>query len=137
MEVKAIGIVSTISSDSYVEVVLRYFHRCLYRSSPLWFFCWRGLWSLGHTAMNECSGHEDLCGSGCQSVIPYIHGRTELYCSSLYEPEPFFPTPVKRCLSGPFIAQGRIVTMRSRARQVAPRWLKPYTTSRVLMARSS
>jgi hypothetical protein len=25
-----------------VEVVLRHFHRCRYRSSPLWFFCWRG-----------------------------------------------------------------------------------------------
>jgi hypothetical protein len=30
-----------------VEVVLRYFHRCHYRSSPLWFFYWWGLWSLG------------------------------------------------------------------------------------------
>jgi hypothetical protein len=30
-----------------VEVVLRHFHRCCPRSSPLWFFCWRGLWSLG------------------------------------------------------------------------------------------
>jgi hypothetical protein len=30
-----------------VEAVLRYFHRCCYRSSPLWFFCWRGLRSLG------------------------------------------------------------------------------------------
>jgi hypothetical protein len=29
--------------------------------------------------------------------------------------------PMKMCLSGPFIAQGRIVTMRPRARQVAPR----------------
>jgi hypothetical protein len=48
-----------------------------------------------------------------------------------------FLIPVKRCLPGPFIAQGRIVTMRPEARQVAPRWLKPYTASRVLMARSS
>jgi hypothetical protein len=46
-------------------------------------------------------------------------------------------TPVKRCLPGPFIAQGQVVTMRPGARQVAPRWLKPYTTSRVLMVRSS
>jgi hypothetical protein len=45
-------------------------------------------WSL---AMDECSGHEDLSGSGHRSVIPYIHGRTELYYSSIYEPEPFFP----------------------------------------------
>jgi hypothetical protein len=37
-------------------------------------------WSL---AMDERGGHEDLCGSSRQSVIPYVHGRTELYCSSL------------------------------------------------------
>jgi hypothetical protein len=30
-----------------VEVVLRHFHRSRYRSGPLWFFCWRALWSLG------------------------------------------------------------------------------------------
>jgi hypothetical protein len=34
-------------------------------------------WSL---AMNECGGHEGLRGSGYQTVIPYVHGRTELYC---------------------------------------------------------
>jgi hypothetical protein len=34
-------------------------------------------------AMGERSGHQDLCGSGRQSVIPYVHGRTELYCISL------------------------------------------------------
>jgi hypothetical protein len=34
-------------------------------------------------AMDERSGHKDLCGSGRQSVIPYVHGRIELYCSSL------------------------------------------------------
>jgi hypothetical protein len=34
-------------------------------------------------AMDERDGHEDLLGSGCRSVIPYVHGRTELYCSSL------------------------------------------------------
>jgi hypothetical protein len=27
--------------------------------------------------------HGDLCGSGRRSVIPYVHGRMELYCSSL------------------------------------------------------
>jgi hypothetical protein len=37
-------------------------------------------WSL---AMDECGGHEDLRDSGRRSVIPYVHGRTELYCSSL------------------------------------------------------
>jgi hypothetical protein len=37
-------------------------------------------WSL---AIDERGGHEDLCGSGHWSVIPYVHGRTEFYCSSL------------------------------------------------------
>jgi hypothetical protein len=37
-------------------------------------------WSL---AIDECGGHEDLRGLDCQSVIPYVHGRTGLYCSSL------------------------------------------------------
>jgi hypothetical protein len=37
-------------------------------------------WSL---AMDEHSGHKDLRGSDHQSVIPYVHERTELYCSSL------------------------------------------------------
>jgi hypothetical protein len=37
-----------------VEVVLRHFHRCRYRSSLLWFFCWRGTdrsgsWLFGNT----------------------------------------------------------------------------------------
>jgi hypothetical protein len=38
-------------------------------------------WSL---AMDECGRHKDLRGSDRWSVIPYVHGRTELYCSSLY-----------------------------------------------------
>jgi hypothetical protein len=37
-------------------------------------------WSL---AIDEYGGHEDLCGLGRCSIIPYVHGRTELYCSSL------------------------------------------------------
>jgi hypothetical protein len=37
-------------------------------------------WSL---AMNERDGHEDLRGLDRRSIIPYAHGRTELYCSSL------------------------------------------------------
>jgi hypothetical protein len=37
-------------------------------------------WSL---AMDE---HKDLRSSGRQSVIPYVHGRMELYCSSLTLP---------------------------------------------------
>jgi hypothetical protein len=38
-------------------------------------------WSL---AMDERGGHKDLRGSDRRSVIPYVHRRTELYCSSLY-----------------------------------------------------
>jgi hypothetical protein len=99
-------------------------------------------WSL---AMHECNGHEDLCGSSHRSVIPYVHGRTELYFSSLvlpvwawaFWPRICFQTPEKRCLPVLFIAQGRVVTMRHRARQVALRCLKPYTTSKVIIARSS
>jgi hypothetical protein len=37
-------------------------------------------WSL---AMDERGGHEDLRGLGRRSVIAYVNGRTELYCSSL------------------------------------------------------
>jgi hypothetical protein len=37
-------------------------------------------WSL---AMDEHGGYEDLHGSGRRSIIPYAHGRTELYCTSL------------------------------------------------------
>jgi hypothetical protein len=75
-------------------------------------------WSL---AMDERGGHEDLCGSGRRSVIPYVHGRTELYCSSLpCLSLPFssaaltdlFSTPLKRRLPEPFIAQSRAVTLR-------------------------
>jgi hypothetical protein len=33
-------------------------------------------WSL---VMDECGGYENLRGSGCRSVIPYVHGRIELY----------------------------------------------------------
>jgi hypothetical protein len=92
-------------------------------------------WSL---AMDEHGGHEDLRGLGRRSVKPYVHRRTELYCSILpCLSLPFSFTPVKGRLPEPFIAQGRAVTLRPGARQVAPRWLEPYTTSRVLMAVSS
>jgi hypothetical protein len=92
-------------------------------------------WSL---AMDERGRHEDLCGSGHQSIIPYVHRRTELYCSSLpCLSLPFRPPPVKRRLPEPFIAQGRAVTLRPEAQQVVPLWLKLYTASRDLMTRSS
>jgi hypothetical protein len=40
-------------------------------------------WSL---AMDEHGEHEDLRGSNHRSVIPYVHGRMELYYSSLALP---------------------------------------------------
>jgi hypothetical protein len=40
-------------------------------------------WSL---AIDEHDEREDLHGSGHQNVIPYVHGRMELYCSSLALP---------------------------------------------------
>jgi hypothetical protein len=61
-------------------------------------------WSF---AIDEHDGHEDLCDSDHQSVIPYLNGRTVLYCSSLpclCEPESFFLTPVKWRLPKHFIA---------------------------------
>jgi hypothetical protein len=76
-------------------------------------------WSL---VMDERGGHEDLRGSGRRSVIPYVHWRTELYCSSLpCLSLPFSSAPVKRRLPEPFIAQGRAVTLRPGARHVTPR----------------
>jgi hypothetical protein len=88
-------------------------------------------------AMDERSGHEDLRGLRRWSVIPYVNGRMKLYCSSLpFLSLPFLFAPEKWRLPEPFIAQGRAVTISPEARQVAPRWLKPYTAARVLMARS-
>jgi hypothetical protein len=42
--------------------------------------CGRSLasWLL---ALGEHGGHDDLRGLGRLSVIPYIHGRTELSCA--------------------------------------------------------
>jgi hypothetical protein len=82
-------------------------------------------WSL---AIDERGKHEDLRGSGRQSVIPYVHGRTGLHCSSLpclCEPEPYLflastLIPVKWHLPEPFIAQGQVVTMSLEARWVVP-----------------
>jgi hypothetical protein len=56
-------------------------------------------WSL---AMDERSGHKDLRGLGHRSIIPYIHGRTEVVLLKPALPEPFlFLTPLRSdtCLS--------------------------------------
>jgi hypothetical protein len=85
--------------------------------------------------MDEHGGHEDLRDSGRRSIIPYIHGRTRvvLLKPALVEPD-FLSASQKWHMSEPFIAQARVVTMNPKARQVILRWLKSYTTARVLMA---
>jgi hypothetical protein len=45
----------------------------------------RNLISLS-LAMDERGGHQDLCDSGRWNVTPYIHGRIDLYYSSLTLP---------------------------------------------------
>jgi hypothetical protein len=42
-----------------------------------------GLRSHEVLAMSEYGGHEDLRGLGRRCVIPYVHGRIELYCCVL------------------------------------------------------
>jgi hypothetical protein len=62
--------VTTVS----VEMVLRHFHRCRYRSSTVVVLLLEGLRSHEELAIREYGGHEDLRGSGRRSVIPYVHG---------------------------------------------------------------
>jgi hypothetical protein len=57
-----------------VEVVLRHFHQCRYRSSTAVVLLLEGLRSHEELAIREYGGHKDLHGSGRRSVIPYVHG---------------------------------------------------------------
>jgi hypothetical protein len=68
------GEMRPLPGASNVEVVLRHFHRCRYWSSTAVVLLLEGLRSHEELAIREHSGHEDLCGSGRQSVIPYVHG---------------------------------------------------------------
>jgi hypothetical protein len=52
----------------------------------------------------------DICITMCMAML-----KAEL---NLFE---------RACLPGPFISQGRVVTLRPRARQVTLGWLKLYT----------
>jgi hypothetical protein len=45
---------------------------------------WGRLLASWLLALGERGGHGNLCGSVCLSVIPYVHGRTELYCAQAY-----------------------------------------------------
>jgi hypothetical protein len=70
-------------AEEIVEVVLRHFHRYRYWSSTAVVLLLEGLRSRKVLVIKEYGGHEDLRGSGRRSVIPYVHGRKELYCSVL------------------------------------------------------
>jgi hypothetical protein len=88
-----------------VKVGLQHFHR-----QPTVVLLWGRPLASWLLAIDEHSGLKDLHGSDCQSVIPYVYGRTKWYCSSMYEPEPFlFLTPRKWRPPEPFIAQGWVV----------------------------
>jgi hypothetical protein len=50
------------------------------------FFVGEGFGLLVVSYMDEHGGHDDLYGSGRRSVIPYVHRRMRLYCSSLALP---------------------------------------------------
>jgi hypothetical protein len=78
-------------------------------------------------AIDEHSGLKGLRGLGHQSIIPYVHGKTVLYCSSLYEPEPFLFLTPRKCPPEPFIAQGRLVYNEPPRPDRWPRVGKPYT----------
>jgi hypothetical protein len=79
-------------------------------------------------AIDEHNGHKGLRDLARRSVIPYIHGRTELYYSSLYEPKPFlFLTSQKWRPPEPFIAQGRVVYNEPPSPTSDPRAGKSYT----------
>jgi hypothetical protein len=60
-------------------------------------------------ALGECGEHGDLRGSDRLSVIPCIHGRTELYCAQACLTSFLFLTPQKWRPLEPFIAQGRVI----------------------------
>jgi hypothetical protein len=73
-------------------------------------------WSL---VMDERDGYEDLRGSDRRSVMPYVHGRMELYCSSLpylCELEPF--SSLDRPLSPPISGLGAGQTPCCRAQRL-------------------
>jgi hypothetical protein len=57
-----------------VEVVLRQFHRHSPRAARCGSLL-EGLRSLGFKLWKKHAGLKDLCGLGCRSVTPYVHGE--------------------------------------------------------------
>jgi hypothetical protein len=68
------GEMGPLPSAPNVEVVLRHFHRCRYRSSTVVVLLLEGLRSHKVLVIREYGGHEDLRGSDHRSIIPYVHG---------------------------------------------------------------
>jgi hypothetical protein len=71
----------TVAPSAYVEVVfVTFLWESLQESFVMVLLCGMSLasWLL---ALRECGGYDDLRGSDRLSVIPYVHGRTELYCA--------------------------------------------------------
>jgi hypothetical protein len=51
------------------------------QEQPTVVLLWGRLLASWLLALGERGGHGDLRGSGRLSVIPYVHGRIELYCA--------------------------------------------------------
>jgi hypothetical protein len=62
------------------------------QEQPAVVLLWGRLLASWLLALGEHGGHGDLRGSGRLSVIPYVHGRNELYCAQacLARAFPFF-----------------------------------------------
>jgi hypothetical protein len=58
--------------DTFIEAATRKAHSGSFMGSHL------ASWLL---ALGEHGGHDDLRDSGRLSIIPYVHGRTKLYCA--------------------------------------------------------
>jgi hypothetical protein len=78
-------------------------------------------------ALGERGGHGDLRGSGHLSVIPYVHRRTELYCSQACLASFLFSTPRKWRPPEPFITQGWVVYNEPPRPDMWPGVGEPYT----------
>jgi hypothetical protein len=78
-------------------------------------------------ALNERSGHQDLRGSGRQSVILYVHGRMEvvLFKCGLFLSVALSGLESSNARCNLLYHKATAVTLRPRARQVAPGQLDP------------
>jgi hypothetical protein len=54
------------------------------QKQPAVVLLWGRLLASWLLVLGERAGHGDLRDLGHLSVIPYVHGRTELYCAQAY-----------------------------------------------------